>query len=69
MNNDDKNAPSNYLLYLDAKNLYGHAMSEKMPIGKYTWDTDLENIQSLILILKILLYIILNQACYPGRPG
>ena len=45
MNNDDKNAPSN-LLYLDASNLYGHAMSEEMPVGKYTWHTDLDKFTS-----------------------
>ena len=27
-----------YILYLDANNLYGKAMSERLPIGDYQWD-------------------------------
>ena len=33
--NEDK--PSNYISYLDANNLYGLAMSMKLPIGKLKW--------------------------------
>ena len=29
----DESKPSNYITYLDANNLYGHAMSQKLPIG------------------------------------
>ena len=37
MNNYDKNKGSSYLLYLDANNLYGYAMSKKLPIRNFKW--------------------------------
>jgi hypothetical protein len=35
--NFDPDKPSNYLLYLDANNLYGHVMSQILPTGNLTW--------------------------------
>ena len=32
------NKKSNYLLYLDANNLYGWAMSQKLPTGNFKWE-------------------------------
>ena len=37
MNNYDKNKESSYLEYLDANNLYGWAMSKKLPVGIFKW--------------------------------
>ena len=37
MNNYDKNKKLSYLVYLDANNLYGWAMSQKLPVRNYKW--------------------------------
>ena len=42
MNKYDKNAPSNYIMHLDANNLYGYLMCKKLPLNNYTWDTDID---------------------------
>ena len=34
----DKNKKSIYLQYLDANNLYGYAMSQKLLVGKFKWE-------------------------------
>ncbi len=37
----------NFILYLDANNLYGHAMSQHLPFGNFEWvDTSIEEILS-----------------------
>ena len=33
----DKKAPSKYIMYLDANNLYGWAMSQFLPTGNFKW--------------------------------
>ena len=40
MKNYDKNIDLSYLMYLDANNLYGWAMSQKLPINGFKWVTD-----------------------------
>ena len=37
MKNYDKTIESSYIKYLDATNLYGWAMSQKLPINDFKW--------------------------------
>ena len=41
MNNYNKSIKSSYLMYLDANNLYGWAMSKKVPVNGFKWENDL----------------------------
>ena len=36
----DEKAPSKYVMYLDANNLYGWAMSQYLPTGNFKWMTE-----------------------------
>ena len=38
----NEKAPSKYIMYLDANNLYGLAMSQYLPTGNFKWMTDKE---------------------------
>ena len=46
MKNHDKNKESIYLEYLDANNLYGWAMSQKLPVRNFKW-TEKDDISKL----------------------
>ena len=37
MKNYDKSIESSYIEYLDANNLYGWAMSQKLPVKGFKW--------------------------------
>ena len=37
MNNYDKKINSSYIEYLEANNLYGWAMSQKLPVKGFKW--------------------------------
>ena len=42
MKNYNKNAPSKYIIYLDANNLYGWVMSQYLLTGSFRWMTEKE---------------------------
>ena len=44
MKNYDKNKESSYIQYLDANNLYGWAMSQKLPVNGFKWVKDTSKI-------------------------
>ena len=44
MKNYDKNKESSYIQYLDANNLYGWAMSQKLPVNVFKWINDVSEI-------------------------
>ena len=44
MNNYDKNEESSYIQYLDANNLYGWAMSQKLQVNAFKWVSDISEI-------------------------
>ena len=44
MKNYDKNRESSYIQYLDANNLYGWEMSQKLPANGFKWIKDVTEI-------------------------
>ena len=40
MKNYNKNIESSYVVFLDANNLYGWAMSQKLPVNGFMWYND-----------------------------
>ena len=44
MNNYDENEESSYIQYLDANNLYGWAMPQKLPVNNFKWVEDTSKI-------------------------
>lgn len=40
MSDYDNTKEDEYIIYLDANNLYGHAMSQYLPVSDFKWNTD-----------------------------
>ena len=49
MKDYDKKKKSSYIQYLDANNLYGKAMTEKLPVGGFRWMDDISKIDEDIV--------------------
>ena len=45
----DQSKESSYIQYLDANNLYGAAMSEKLPISEFKWVSDISGIDEIFV--------------------
>src|ERR1700733_1539217 len=46
MTDFDKSKPTLYIMYLDANNLYGWAMSQHLPVGNYKMPKDVSEFTS-----------------------
>ena len=57
MENYNKNEEASYIQYLDANNVYGWAMSQKLPVNKFKWveDTSKINEEFIKIIMKIVI--------------
>ena len=49
MKNYDKDIISSYLMYLDANNLYGWAMSQKLPVNGFKWVKKLSKFNDIFI--------------------
>lgn len=49
----NKTKPTKYIVYLNANNLYGWAMSQPLPIGNFEWMTDFDDWQDQPCILEV----------------
>lgn len=52
MFNYDSTKPNEYIIYLDANNLYGYAMVQELPKDNFKWDLNEWNTQSIMNIGK-----------------
>ena len=49
MENHDKDIISVYLMYLDANNLYGWAMSQKLPVSGFKWVKNISRFNEIFI--------------------
>ena len=49
----DENKEISYILYLDANNLYGWAMSQKLPADGFKWVKNVSKIDKDFIMMKI----------------
>ena len=49
MKNCNKNKESSYIQYLDANNLYGWAMSQKLPVNGFKWVNDVSEVDENLI--------------------
>ena len=49
----DENKEISYILYLDANNLYGWAMSQKLPVDGFKWVKNVSKIDKDFIMMKI----------------
>ena len=56
MKNYDKNKESSYLMYLDANNLHGWTMSQKLPVEGFKWEK--MHLNLIKNLLKIMMKIV-----------
>ena len=47
MKSYDEDVVSSYINYLDANNLYGLAMSQKLPYADLEWSDDIKNVDAI----------------------
>ena len=45
--NYDKNIESSYLMYLNANNIYGWAMSQRLPVNGFEWMNSYLNLMNI----------------------
>ena len=49
----DKNKPSTFISYLDMNNLYGWAMSEYLPYGRFKWLKNIDKFDICQQVIKV----------------
>ena len=65
MKNYDKSKESSYIQYLDTNNLYGAAMSEKLPINGFKWVNDTSGINEKFV--RVYYNILEVDVDYPSK--
>ena len=61
MKNYNKDIISSYLLYLDANNLYGWAMSQKLPVNGLKWIEKSRLARFNEIFIKIMMKIVIRD--------